>query len=65
MVPKTTDKATETQGKTAVSLRPDRALTTISEEYPELSAIVQAWPTLPEAIRAGILAMITAARKDG
>jgi hypothetical protein len=28
---------------------------------PELAAVVEAWPALPEAIRAGILAMIRAA----
>ncbi|MGO9601622.1 MAG: hypothetical protein ACLP7Q_26910 [Isosphaeraceae bacterium] len=29
---------------------------------PELAAVVAAWPGLPEAIRAGILAMVKAAR---
>jgi hypothetical protein len=28
----------------------------------ELAEVVQAWPNLPEAIRAGILAMVRAAR---
>ncbi|MDA0991881.1 MAG: hypothetical protein O3A51_14165 [Verrucomicrobia bacterium] len=28
---------------------------------PDLAAVVEAWPKLPEAIRAGILAMIRAA----
>jgi hypothetical protein len=27
--------------------------------------IIDAWPNLPSALRAGILAMIDAARKDG
>jgi hypothetical protein len=31
------------------------------EKYPELARLIAAWPTLPEAIRAGILAMIEAA----
>ena len=31
---------------------------------PELAAVVDAWPALPEAIKAGILAMVTAARRD-
>ena len=31
------------------------------EDDPNLSAIVAAWPELPEAIRAGILAMVHAA----
>jgi len=30
-----------------------------------LKLILDAWPTLPEALRAGILAMVDAARKDG
>ena len=28
---------------------------------PDLAAIVEAWPSLPEALRAGILAMVRAA----
>jgi hypothetical protein len=28
---------------------------------PDLAAVVATWPTLPEAIRAGILAMVKAA----
>jgi hypothetical protein len=32
-----------------------------SEPPPELAEVVSAWPTLPEAIRAGILAMVRAA----
>ncbi len=28
---------------------------------PDLAAVVEAWPDLPEAIRAGILAMVNAA----
>ncbi len=29
---------------------------------PDLAAVVEAWPDLPEAIKAGILAMVKAAR---
>jgi hypothetical protein len=29
---------------------------------PDLAAVVDAWPRLPEAIRAGIMAMVKAAR---
>jgi len=29
---------------------------------PDLAAVVSAWPELPDAIRAGILAMVRAAR---
>ncbi|HEX5102184.1 MAG TPA: hypothetical protein VFV87_00125 [Pirellulaceae bacterium] len=32
---------------------------------PDLAAVVDAWPKLPEAIKAGILAMVTAARRGG
>jgi hypothetical protein len=31
----------------------------------DLQRVLNAWPTLPPALRAGILAMIDAARKDG
>jgi hypothetical protein len=31
----------------------------------DLVRLIDAWPTLPEALRAGILAMIDAARKEG
>jgi hypothetical protein len=36
-----------------------------SQIDPDLARLIHAWPTLPEALRAGILAMIDAARKDG
>jgi hypothetical protein len=32
---------------------------------PDLAAVVAAWPTLPEPIRAGILAMVKAASAGG
>jgi hypothetical protein len=32
---------------------------------PDLAAVVDAWPELPEAIEAGVLAMIKAARLRG
>ncbi len=32
---------------------------------PDLSAVIDAWPSLPEAIRAGILAMVGASGGDG
>ena len=31
---------------------------------PDLAELIDAWPTLPEAIRAGILAMVRAAREE-
>jgi hypothetical protein len=30
---------------------------------PDLAAVVEAWPLLPEAVRAGIVAMVEAARR--
>jgi hypothetical protein len=32
------------------------------EKHPELERMLEAWPTLPAALKAGILAMIEAAR---
>jgi hypothetical protein len=32
---------------------------------PDLAAVVDAWPKLPGAIKAGILAMVTAGRRGG
>jgi hypothetical protein len=34
----------------------------ICKTDPNLATVVAAWPTLPEAIRAGILAMVKAAK---
>ena len=31
---------------------------------PELAHLIEAWPILPEALKAGIMAMIDAARKS-
>ena len=36
-----------------------------SEAPPDLAEVVQAWPELPEPIRAGILAMIRSASGKG
>jgi len=33
------------------------------EDNPELAAVVAAWPGLPEAIKAGIVAMVKAANR--
>jgi hypothetical protein len=33
----------------------------LAEKMPDLAAVVTAWPTLPAAIKAGILAMVKAA----
>ena len=34
-----------------------------TEPNADLDAVVQSWPTLPEAVRAGIVAMVKAARR--
>ncbi len=36
-------------------------LTDSCRKWPELIAVVEAWPELPEAVKAGIVAMVTAA----
>ncbi len=35
----------------------------LEQEDPELRAVVKAWPDLPEAVRAGIVAMVKAAKR--
>jgi hypothetical protein len=40
-------------------MSPDRS----SQTDPDLARIANAWPSLPEAIRAGILAMVEVASK--
>ena len=35
------------------------------EKMPDLARVVKAWPELPEAIKAGILAMVKATRERG
>jgi hypothetical protein len=37
--------------------------TDIRQSDPDLAAVMPAWPDLPEAIRAGIVAMVKAASK--
>ena len=33
-------------------------LTDFSRKWPDLAAVISAWPDLPEAVRAGIVAMV-------
>lgn len=40
---------------------PDRCYPTVPSGDPDLSAVVAAWPSLPPALRAGIVAMVKAA----
>ena len=44
----------------SASTRLASSLATILQEHAELTAVVEAWPGLPEAVRAGILAMVKA-----
>ncbi|MEE8169989.1 MAG: hypothetical protein V3T70_05525 [Phycisphaerae bacterium] len=32
--------------------------------HPELAAIIEAWPTLPEAVKVGIVAMVNTAMRE-
>ena len=41
----------------------DSALAVSLPSDPELARVMDAWPTLPEALKAGIVAMIDAAQK--
>jgi hypothetical protein len=41
-------------------LSPD--LSVAVQNFPELADLIRAWPTLPEALRAGILAMVRTAK---
>ena len=47
---------------TVTSLRENRDFPTLADD-PRLAGVVDAWPDLPEAIRAGILAMVKAAKR--
>jgi hypothetical protein len=38
--------------------------TDICQLDPDLTAILDAWPTLPDALKAGIVAMVKAARNS-
>ena len=46
---------------------PDLAscLAFLHEQEPDLAALIEAWPTLPDAIKAGIQAMVRAAQDRG
>jgi hypothetical protein len=67
MVPKTTTDSSQLlngQGTSEnTTLRLDRALTIVRQNNPELAGLLDAWPTLPEALKAGIMAMIDSTRR--
>ena len=56
-------------GKTGVSIEGGAECGALGAQTgqidPDLQAIIERWPTLPEPIRAGILAMIRAGRSGG
>jgi len=55
----------ENTGKTSVSSEAGADAgaveTKLAQFSPDLQSLIDAWPTLPEAIKAGILAMVRAA----
>jgi hypothetical protein len=55
-----TQKGVASQPKTGLS----RCLSRDPQIDPDLARVVNAWPSLPSALRAGIVAMIDAAQKD-
>jgi hypothetical protein len=59
----------ENAGKTGVPLQSGAETGALDTEKPpidrDLAAVNEAWPTLPEAIKAGILAMIRATGSAG
>jgi len=59
--PQTSEKTTDSQPDGAESGAP-AARAAISD--PELVALIDAWPDLPEPVRRGILAMIEAAKGE-
>ena len=55
--------ATNESVTSCVDRRNDSAeyLALLAEKMPDLAAVVEAWPTLPAALRSGIVAMVNAA----
>ncbi len=59
------DSRSRTEPTLSASIRPPTATPNATRMLPDdrdLAAVVDAWPDLPEAIRAGIVAMVKAAR---
>ena len=65
---KTAGESTETQARQQVTdtqvASVARCVALLGNECPELVAVVQAWPDLPELVKAGILAMVRAVGAD-
>jgi len=53
------------KGKRGSSATCQQIASSDAEIPPDLQALIDAWPSLPEAIKAGILAMVKAAGGDG
>ena len=54
-------RSTDKQNR-AFSRATDRKLTELTAEDPDLADVVKAWPKLPDALKAGILAMVKAVK---
>jgi len=52
-----------TSGNRAERLAP--CLAFLAEEMPDLVAVVEAWPTLPQAVRSKVLTIVRAAPRQG
>ena len=64
MIPRRTPENPPSRGREGASL--ESVSTHVSsqvQEHPELARLIEAWPTLPEPMRAGILAMVDTASK--
>jgi hypothetical protein len=57
----TTADFTENSNPIQNHLSPDLSLNVTN--HPQLADLIRAWPSLPEALRAGILAMVTSAKQ--
>ena len=56
----TSNVPTDTYKPAEIRLSPDLSLNVTN--HPELSHLIRVWPDLPEALRAGILAMVKSAK---
>ena len=59
-----TGHSQQTEGETAITSSHDNPLAREAPIDLDLAPLIDAWPTLPKALRAGILAMIEAARNS-
>ena len=60
------DSATASQSTTCDDDTKNLALglARILEDFPELTRVINSWPTLPQAIRTGILAIVNADKEQ-